>query len=183
MDFTLFYRGPLKSNGDKTHKQDLRRHFHPQLKRLWNQEPLCHFKTFYEASGEQADTIARQVGRFRFVPLVCEGLHLVAKLHLTLLRPELPGSIITSGGDIDNRLKTLLDSLKIPSEPNALPPDALPDSDETPFFCLLEDDHLVTELTVTTAQLLESDLKNEVVLLLNVTTAKVATLLGGLELP
>jgi hypothetical protein len=182
MRFTLFYRGPLKSNGDKNHKQALRKHFHPQLKRLWNQEPLCNFKSFYEASRGQEDIIARQVDGFRFVPLVCQGLHLVARLQLILLRPEPPGSIITSGGDIDNRIKTLLDSLKVP-EHNALPPNALPESDETPFFCLLEDDSLVTELNITTAQLLEPDLNNEVVLLLNVTTVKIATLLGGLELP
>ncbi len=175
MYFTLFYRGPLKANGSSKDKHALRKHFHPQIKQLWNQEPLLHFQSFFKPV---------QIGDFRFVSLVCQGLHLVAQLHVILLRPEAPGSIITTGGDIDNRLKTLLDSLKIPSEPGALPSDSHADKDEVPFFCLLEDDHLVTDLTVSTAQLLERTAdKNEVVVLLKVTTIKTGTLLGGMELP
>ncbi len=175
MQFTLFYKGPLKSNGSSKDKHALRRSFHPQLKELWNQEPLCHFRDWYNAS--------TPVNGFNFVPLVREDLHLVAQLHITLLRPERPGSIITSGGDIDNRLKTLLDSLKVP-EHGALPTDAKPTSDEDPFFCLLEDDNLIADLRIATTQLLDpSAEKKDVVVLINVTTIKLATLLGGLELP
>lgn len=175
MQFTLFYKGPLRSNGGSKEKQALRRNFHPQLKKLWNQEPLCNFQDWYNASTE--------VGGFNFVPLVRQDLHLVAQLHITLLRPELPGSIITSGGDIDNRLKTLLDSLKIP-EHGALPTGDKPTTDENPFCGLLEDDFLITDLRVETAQLLEPNLEHkDVVVLINVTTVKVATLLGGMELP
>jgi Holliday junction resolvase RusA-like endonuclease len=174
MDFMLFYRGSLKSNGNPKHKHNIRKHFHPQLKQLWNQEPLLHFQSVVEPV---------KVDDFRFKPLVCQELHLVAQLHVTLLRPEAPGSIITTGGDIDNRVKTLLDSLKIP-EPGALPHDSRVDEDEVPFFCLLEDDHLVTELMVSTVQLLEPMVnRNEVVVLLKVTTIKTGTLLGGMELP
>ena len=59
-----------------------------------------------------------------------------------------------SGGDIDNRLKTLLDALAMPSQPNALPASATPDSGETPFFCVLEDDKLITKVSVQTYSLL-----------------------------
>ena len=175
MQFTLFYKGHLRSNGGPKEKQALRRSFHPQLRELWNQEPLCHFQDWYKAS--------TPVDGFNFVPLVCQGLHLVAQLHITLLRPERPGSIITSGGDIDNRLKTLLDSLKVP-EHGALPADTQPTSDENPFFCLLEDDNLITDIRVSTAQLLQPSVeKKDIVVLLGVTTIKLATLLGGMELP
>lgn len=178
MNFTLYYRGPLQSNGNAKEKQSLREKFHPQLKMLWHQEPLSHFSSFYDNPGPES--IARQIGRFRFVPLVCQAFHLVARVHVTLLRCEPPGSIVTQGGDIDNRLKTLLDSLKIP-DPNALR-NAI--SGDEVFFCLLEDDHLITELSVKTVQLLEPSLmKGEVIVLLDVETIKTGTLLGGTELP
>ena len=88
------------------------------------------------------------------------------------------------GGDIDNRLKTLLDSLKIPSEPGALPPDAAPNSKDKFFFCLLEDDNLITELSVNTKQLLGPVLeRGEVIVILDIETIKTGTLMGGMELP
>jgi Holliday junction resolvase RusA-like endonuclease len=185
MNFTLFYRGKLKSNGKPEEKHALRKHFHPQLRQLWNQPPLSNFSSFYESSLDQMESsITYRVGKFRFTPLVCTGLHLVARLDITLLRPEAPGSLITTGGDIDNRLKTLLDSLKIPKERSALPKGSFPNTDEDPFFCLLEDDNLVTEIAVRTKQLLEPEYqKGEVVVLLEVTTLKTSTLLGGMELP
>jgi hypothetical protein len=37
----------------------------------------------------------------------------VAEIGLTFLCPEPAGQIVAQGGDIDNRIKTLLDSLKI----------------------------------------------------------------------
>jgi len=152
--------------------------------KLWTQEPLCHFDTFYKDLGSGC-TIARTVGDFTFVPLICEGLHLAARLEVTLLRPEPPGSIISAGGDIDNRLKTLFDSLKVPLEGQALPPLACPDQNEKPFFfCLLQDDNFISELSVETAQLLEPGVdRSEVVAILNVTIIKIKTFMGGMELP
>jgi len=183
MNFTLYYRGALKSNGGPKEKHRLRRRFHPQLRILWSQEPLSHFTGFYESSNSE-NSIARRIGPFTFVPLVCQAFHLVARVHVTLLRPEPPGSIVTQGGDIDNRLKTLLDSLKIPSEPGALPPEAAPDSGEKLFFCLLEDDNLITELSVNTKQLLEpASERGEVIAILDIETIKTGTLMGGMELP
>jgi hypothetical protein len=48
MEFTLYYRGPLKAatgrNKRKDHKHDLRRHFHKQLKELWKLPQLSEFK-------------------------------------------------------------------------------------------------------------------------------------------
>jgi hypothetical protein len=91
-----------------------------------------------------------------------------------LLRPEPPGSIISQGGDIDNRLKTLFDALKVPTEPTALPLSAKPTDDENPFFCLLQDDNLITKVQVSTDRLLDScESTSEVVLLIHVTTKAV----------
>lgn len=40
MEFTLFYRGELKSNGNSRYKQEIRRVIHSQMKNLWQLEPL-----------------------------------------------------------------------------------------------------------------------------------------------
>jgi hypothetical protein len=182
MNFILYYHGQLKSNGDSKEKHSLREKFHPQLKTLWTQEPLSHFASFY-SSPDPEFSIARQIGPYTFVPLICQAFHLVARVHLTLLRPEPSGSIVTQGGDIDNRLKTLLDALKIP-ERNALPPNAAPSPNDRFFFCLLEDDNLITDLSVNTKQLLGPVLKKgEVIVILDVETIKTGTLMGGMEFP
>jgi len=98
-------------------------------------------------------------------------MNVVAELSLTLLRPEPPGHLITQGGDIDNRLKTLFDALTMPRQENALSEGLVPTEDETPFFCLLEDDNLVTAVAVRTEQLLEPNIdSSHVDLFIDVTT-------------
>jgi hypothetical protein len=80
-----------------------------------------------------------------------------------MLRPEPPGALITQGGDIDNRLKTLFDALRMPHNLSELPKGSVPDVDQDPFFCLLEDDNLITAVSVKTDRLLvPTENKNEV---------------------
>ena len=153
MEFVLHYRGELKPNGGAQDKHHIRKIFHPQLKTLWDQPPLKHFREILHPSEKY--TVIRKLGDFTFAPLFAQHLNFLAELEITLLRPEIPGSIVRNGGDIDNRLKTLLDALAMPSQPNALPSSAKPDNDETPFFCVLEDDKLITKISVQTYSLLE----------------------------
>lgn len=183
MYFTLYYHGILKSKGKPKDKHRLREQFNPQLKALWSQDPLLNFRSFYQCD-DINNSIARKIKGFTFVPLICKSLSIVARMHITILRPESPGSIIVQGGDIDNRLKTLLDSLKIPSEPNDLPPNVLPEPSEPFFFCLLDDDNLITDLSVSTKRLFIPSLKiGEVITILDIETVKIGTLMGGMELP
>jgi hypothetical protein len=178
MQFRLHYRGPLKANGDRGDKHILRKHFHKQLKKLWDQVPLKGSHGFLKMpTGAPNDTsVVRQSGGFNFAPLVCQRLRLVPELRILLLRDEPPGQIVTQSGDIDNRLKTLFDSLKVP-ELNALPPGAKPDADEDPFFCLLEDDNLIVSVAVETDRLLEPNVpKKEVELIAHVTTRQLEVL-------
>jgi hypothetical protein len=120
---------------------------------------------------EEELTLLQDVGEFHFAPTVSAKLHMVADLTITLLRPEPPGQVITQGGDIDNRLKTLLDALKVPKQPDDLPPEATPSKDESPFFCLVEDDNLITSLDIKTDRLLDSSATlSEAVLLIHVRT-------------
>ena len=78
----------------------------------------------------------------------------------------------------------LLDALKAPNETAALPDNVPPSSDETPFFCLLEDDSLITNVDIQTAHWLEPDVQDsdEVVLLLRVRTKPTRVTWGNMGL-
>jgi hypothetical protein len=157
MRLTLHYRGNLRSNGTPLHKHELRQHFHKQLRTLWTQIPLKDEAQYWLQPRTQSNyCLLRPLNGFTFVPLITAEMNVVAELSVTILRPESPGNLITQGGDIDNRLKTLFDALTMPRLPNALPAAAVPNMDESPYFyCLLEDDNLITAVSVRTEQLLE----------------------------
>lgn len=156
MKFVLHYRGALRSNGTPAHKHDLRQVFHQQLKKLWSQPPLSEEHTLLRQRTQNGHySLLRPLSGFTFVPLITAEMNGIAELQITILRPEPPGNLITQGGDIDNRLKTLFDALTMPRLANALPSVATPGPDQDPFFCLLEDDNLITALSVRTEQLLE----------------------------
>jgi hypothetical protein len=108
-------------------------------------------------TGEQSllDYLANNFQRcgYRFVPLVRGDLSLITSIHILFLRPDVPGSLIRSG-DIDNRLLTIFDALKMPESKDDLA-GATPAPDEDPFFVLLQDDKLITNLSVETDMLLE----------------------------
>jgi len=59
-------------------------------------------------------------------------------------------------GDLDNRLKTLFDALRRPTNTKEFGGYDRPDESENPFFCLLEDDALVTKVSVESDVLLEA---------------------------
>lgn len=155
MNFTLTYDGNLKANGPVPHKQELRRVFHQQLLELWKGTPFSGLKC-------PGESLIRIVGKYRFFPLVSAARNEIAKLHVIMLRPELgPGHIVIQGGDIDNRLKTLFDSLRMPKDTSEIPTTDAQGDNEDPFFCLLEDDILITDLSVATDRLLEPCASNQ----------------------
>jgi hypothetical protein len=179
MEFRLTYQGPLRSSqrdpvGSQAdpranHKHDIRRTFHHQLKRLWEITPFL--KT---GRGSGPDVIVAVNSQrmaepplaydipslaakhakfgFNFVPLVTHELDLICGLDILFLRPDRPGNLWR--GDIDNRIKTLLDALTIPLA-NDNYHQRTPEIDERPLFCLLEEDKLITKLSIETDQLLE----------------------------
>jgi hypothetical protein len=179
MEFRLLYDGPLKatttSNTRVSDKHAIRKQLHKQLAILWEKHAyLNEMKTkvwpenetlkgmrieggwFPDPDTPFIETFARRFSRcgFRFVPLVNKEFRLVCALDILFLRRENPGDLILRGGDIDNRVKTLLDALRIPNDETELPRNCSPDDTEDPFFCLLENDSLVTELKITTDRLL-----------------------------
>lgn len=183
MDFRLIYEGDLKASGNaKTkvpNKNRIRRKLHDQLVEVWNHHPTLSwmknqqthwpdksnraigqmvYSSLKRPMPEEGETPAEALGRkyerggILFVPLVSEVFNLVCSLNILFLRRGRPGTLFDQSGDIDGRIKTLLDALRIPTDSNEMrgSPDAT-----SPLFCLLEDDKLVTELTVVTDRLLK----------------------------
>jgi hypothetical protein len=172
--FRLTYEGILKGAGSTKmradHKHDIRRAFHPQLQELWRTLPVLgrpdyspvpeqeFFINGLSISLPRSSRLEQLKDRFivndyHFVPLVTEDLSVLCEIHVLFLRPGLPGTLLESG-DIDNRLKTLFDALRVPAQ-NELSESAKTPEDEKPFYCLLEDDKLVSHISVETDSLLE----------------------------
>ncbi len=109
-----------------------------------------------------------KVGSHDYIPLVRESLHLSCELDILFLRQQDPGELISQGGDIDGRIKLLLDALRMPSRQEQ---DVAPPSLTGPIFCLMQEDTLVSRLNVDTDRLLfpETEKPDEVHLVIRVT--------------
>jgi hypothetical protein len=170
MNFTLTYRGRLPSGQEtdraahKKTQMEMRRSFHAQLARQWRSVAALrrYFENAFKFPVGDSDvplawshhTVAKF--DFDFVPLVVTGanLKLICELDMRILWRNDPGSILTRyGGDIDNRIKPLFDALSLPNA-DQLPAGEAPKENEIPFFCLLEDDRLITRISIGTEQLL-----------------------------
>ena len=175
MEFRLIYEGPLRGQGAKSaHKWEIRRALHPQLQRLWQTRPLVDAAPTllaHPAAAGAVSVIVEKGGRL-FAPLVTQRLNLYAEVSVLLFRQQPRGTLITDGGDIDNRLKTLLDGLRVPHGSMEGRTELPPQPDPTPFFCLLEDDSLVTKVAVESEQLLRPAKPDEVVAIISVHVKK-----------
>ena len=158
------------------HKQAIRKVFHTQLRHLWQtnkflrehrKDPNSNIvltpasQVAVWAGGDDkripmSEWVANNYAEYgyRFVPLVREEISLLCSLEILFLRRDIPGSAL-SAGDLDNRLKTLIDTLRRPRNGRELRGHEIPGEGENPFFCLLEDDKLVTHLSVETDTLLD----------------------------
>jgi hypothetical protein len=169
MQFRLTYEGELKARGGGLpHKHRIRQSFHRQLKRFWDVHPgLAYWKTaksqaiFGAESSPQRewshhDWLAENYrrGSYRFVPLAREFWRVIVSLDILFLRSGKPGEAIRAA-DLDGRLKTLIDALRLPTEGQEMTPLDAPSEGEDPFYGLMEDDRLVGNVAVTTDTLLE----------------------------
>lgn len=176
MEFRLTYEGLLlgasRDNKRAKHKHEVRRAFHPQLKRLHSLHPAFdHFQPTTQAEVNEAEfvkAVYKAEGRtllheklanfsrcgYRFLPLATRDMSLLCSVHILFLRPDVPGGVIRSG-DIDNRMKTIFDALRMPSGKDELGGYDTPSKGEDPFFCLLEDDSLISQASIETDTLLQ----------------------------
>jgi len=165
MRFTLIYDGPLPAqtthDGRVAIKHEIRNQLHPQLAELWETHPAVH--AAFERWKDHRDSVVFEGliktvkrGEFRFLPLVTADVCLLCELDILFLRYEPKGHLVNDRGDLDNRLKVLFDSLRMPMDAGEVPPLATPPGD--PFFVLLENDSLITGFRVNTERLLQGSL-------------------------
>jgi len=173
VEFRLLYSGnQLVSDGDATQKHVIRRAFHPQLKQLWKSNSQLSdlamrrgVYCFPDGTDFQSEGMPEQAreaffakmgklyerGGFHFVPLIEQANCLRVSLDILFLRRD-QHPMIKAGGDIDNRLKTLFDAFRVPDTTAGL--GGIPEAGEEPFFVLLQDDCLISEIRVNTDNLL-----------------------------
>jgi len=118
------------------------------------------YRTYPDLSGGLDDwesqtgrLLVKSVGPFQFIPLIARAACLACKLDILLLERKEPGGIVHRGGDIDNRLKTLFDALRMPQHDQEVEGEQ-PERGECPFLCPLEDDDLILGFGVHTDRLL-----------------------------
>jgi hypothetical protein len=176
MKFTLLYDGELKSNGRPRDKWKVRNQVSPQLEELWGTHPvliqilrqrliepnrIIVTEVHHSVADNFPPPAPRRVGYIdlcedinvggkKFRPLIRNSFALRCGLKITFLRKEEPGHLRNVEGDLDNRLKTALDGLAIPNI------DQIGESDQSGkvTFCLLENDSLISGLSVETGRLL-----------------------------
>jgi hypothetical protein len=184
MKFTLIYDGDLSSSGNKTKPVEaskIRNILHAQLADLWDShvvfrqlartarttmrgaffgsgkfdppglpdynEPIPPLKDGQE--NYCAPICVQNVGSF--IPIVRRSLYLACAVDILFLRHEEPFELMKNGGDIDGRLQTLFDALRMPDPKHNYVGDP-PAAD--PLYVVLEDDALISDVSIKTGRLL-----------------------------
>ena len=161
MEFRLIYEGQLPSGNvpNPKAKHEIRKQIHKQLAQFWKIHPFLKdgLEPFPDESKGGTTTAVEKLADaynlfgYRFVPLIRKSQGATCSIDVLFLRRDGPGGIVDNRGDVDNRIKTLFDGLHLPQSNVGL---GAPDADEDPFYCLLEDDRLITEVNVATDRLL-----------------------------
>lgn len=173
MEFKLVYKGEMKTHPKhrKHYIHDIRLLFHEQLKNLMKIPPFSELKKFinpddakfFEMHGRRPKNIVKKINGVEFVPIISPEMDLLAEIDIEILHPELLG---TARADIDNRLKTLLDTLKRPQNPMEIPREQ---AKGARIYTLLDDDKMITKLNVNTSHLLIEDVApDEIFMLINI---------------
>ena len=164
-------------------KQQIREHLSPQLAELWRISPSLQYALTNRYVAKQGGYLSGGIhhlaqpeehypfvpnaaqrdhfidlceeverGDFKFLPLVRRNYGTICGLKILFMRQESEGKVV-QGGDLDNRIKTLLDALTLPNTDQlaSAPPSG---NVSQPIHCLLEDDAMVSSLSVETRRLL-----------------------------
>jgi hypothetical protein len=183
LEFRLLYQGDLPPSGNKGRPKDkhaIRRVFHPQLRRLWGVKPNLKywaFEWFHKAPVEAIQALGdkklppEEIGNARanlgletmgkfyakagydLAPLVVPEFAAQCSIDILVLRPG-ERIVFDEQGDLDGQVRTIIDALRMPDNPSETG-GAQPEEDERPLFCLLQNDKLISEIKVTSDELLQ----------------------------
>jgi hypothetical protein len=183
LEFRLLYQGELPPSGNKgrpKEKHAIRRVFHPQLRRLWSVKPNLRYWAFHwfqKAPIEAAQALnlknltpeeigyarvnlgIETMGKFYakagydLAPLVVPEFAAQCSIDILVLRPG-ERIVFDEQGDLDGQVRTIIDALRMPDNPSETG-EAEPTEDERPLFCLLQNDKLISEIKVTSDELLQ----------------------------
>jgi hypothetical protein len=156
MQFSLVYDGDLPSIGNSTPplRQSklqavwaVRDVISRQLDRLYETHPILRGAGFTEnrMAANEARRPIRRHGQ-TFLALARPELRLKCQLDIKMLVNHEPGSVLTGTGDLDNRIKTLNDALRVPKEQHEMGSHQVPAGQA--YICLMSDDALVTGFKV-----------------------------------
>ncbi|MDR2412798.1 MAG: hypothetical protein LBD50_01130 [Rickettsiales bacterium] len=153
MKFKLLYFGEILINPKKRaqHIADIRMQFHPQLKKLLEHSPWDNLTKYMMPGATKSPIITKHIGGIDYNPIITPSLKLIAELDIQMLHPEIVG---VARSDIDNRVKTILDGLRCPQNNHEIGENT--PRNMGPICTLLDDDHLVTKLSVNTSHLLST---------------------------
>lgn len=149
MEFCLHYYGKLKSRDNAAGKHAIRQALHEQVKSLCTSEQFAH--TFEDDLADKRKTEEKPMfiehGGKRYWFLISEHLATVVDLNITILVPHEVGKIVQNGGDIDNRIKTLFDAMRVPAVESEIPQKDTFDY-SSGMYCLLQDDKLINRVSI-----------------------------------
>ena len=181
MEFCLHYEGKLKSSDTAAGKHRIRTSLHRQLKSICADS---RFSTVFAKDLEDrrdlddAPLFIEHSGK-RYWFLISEHLKTVVDLDISLMLPHEVGAIVKNGGDIDNRIKTLFDALRVPSVASEIPRSDDFDYSDGGMYCLLQDDKLINKISIQSFQDFDPISPDSVRCIIKVTTKITAALWGN----
>jgi hypothetical protein len=172
VEFTLRYCGRVPTRSKKEAHR-IRCEFEEQLADYWSRDKRLadvkqtNIKRAVQSSRFQFDVRRQELGErvggksadryyftevegVKFVPLVTKWRYLRAEISIRMHRWEGSlhhGGIIEHNGDLDNKCKALIDALRMPTVKGGDCPKGITHARPL-FFCVLEDDRLITKLTI-----------------------------------
>ena len=144
MRFKLIYDGPLPPDNRSRPISEIKaeKRFHRNYGSCGEMQPgiVITIWLVNPKFGPEAIARAYRRGDVNFVPLIRRTNGMLFTLDILVLLRQRPYRSTFQEGDLDSRIKTLIDGLGMPRQPID---DATPE-----LVCLFEDDDLITELSV-----------------------------------
>lgn len=126
----------------------MRKSFHHQLAKLRGKEP------FVDLDSPAYNAATKEFKGQRFTPFYGDYVRVQAAVDITLLTGLPAKKSVVSSGDLDNRLKRIIDALRMPQQAQEVLDEPIA-ADRC--FCLLQDDSSVSRVTAQLGPYLAGD--------------------------